>query len=108
MLNILDALRDHLYQAIKEGHKFISKVIDMMNKLLAHEKLVDAELMYIAYHLDFSLGASDEQDTNLDQILREAGLQENVEIFDNQDININVSIILEMLGLINFLVLHHI
>ena len=108
MLNILDALWDRIYQAIKEGHKFIPKVIDMMNKLLAHEKLADTELMCIAYHLDFSLGASEEQDTDLDQILRQAGLQENVIIFDNQDTNVNVSIVLEMLGLIDCLVLHHI
>ena len=54
-----------------------------MNKLLAHEKLADAELTCIAYHLDFSLGASEEQDTDVDQILREAGLQENIIILDN-------------------------
>ena len=65
----------------------------MMNKLLAHEKMVDAELMCIAYHLDYSLGASEEQDTDLDQILREAGLQENVTIYDNQDPKVNVSIV---------------
>ena len=108
MLNILDALRECIYQAIKEGHKFIPEVVDMMNRLLAHDKLADAELTCVAYHLDLNLGSSHQEDTDLDQILEEAGLQDNVIIYDNQDTNRNVSIVVEMLGLINFLVLHHI
>ena len=80
----------------------------MMNRLLAFDKLGDAELSCVAYHLDLCLGASQEQDTDLDQILEEAGLQDNVTVFDNEDTNGNVSIVVDMQGLINFRVLHHI